>query len=192
MDAESKKIGILGGSFNPIHKEHVRLIEDTLKNGLVDEIWALPCGNHAFGKDLVDGPTRVEMIKRSIEHIPNTKIEEIELQSEEKSYMIDTIKKLKEIHPHKFFLIVGSDIPSQISRWNKYEELINEIEFIVFKRPGYPITNEFGMKIAGTITSNPDSTSSTEIRERIKNGKTFKEFLPSNIVELIKQKGLYK
>lgn len=189
---KSMRIGIFGGSFNPIHKDHIKEIKSVLKKELVDEVWITPCKRHPFDKSLVKWKHRLNMIRLAIKNMGKVKICAIELKSRGKSYTINTLRKLKRKYPHKFFLIVGSDIPYEIKRWHRYKPLLKEAEFIMFKRKGYPIRKVAGMKIAYLITKNAADISSTAIREKAKCGKSLKNLVPSPVEKYIIKEGLYK
>jgi len=189
---KERKIGIFGGSFNPIHIAHINLIKAILSKNIIDELWIMPCKKHAFSKSLASSKDRINMINLAINSINNAKICKIELKLKGKSYMINTIKKLKSLYNYKFYLIVGSDITHEITKWHNYKGLFKETEFIIFKRPGYSIKKVKNMKIYYIVKKHVGSISSTQIRENIKQGKSLKNLLPSNIQEHINKKGLYK
>ncbi|MGV8151678.1 MAG: nicotinate (nicotinamide) nucleotide adenylyltransferase, partial [Candidatus Nanoarchaeia archaeon] len=135
-----KKIALFGGSFNPIHNQHINLIKKLSISNVVDEIWIIPCKKHAFAKHFAPVKDRLNMIKLGIKDIPKTKICKIELNSKITNYTINTIKKLKTRYPkNEFFWVIGSDILYEITKWNNYQELLNETQFIVFIRKGYAI-----------------------------------------------------
>lgn len=182
------KIGLLGGSFNPIHNSHVRIIKTLLKKSLVDEVRLIPCKKHAFDKSLASAKDRIAMIRLAIKNIPDVKICRIELKSRGKNYTINTIRKLKRKYKKfRFFLVIGSDILHEIKKWHNYKQLLNKIEFIVLKRKRYKIKNINGMRIKAVININ-NSISSTEIRNRMKEGKSIKNLVPKNVEKFIKKK----
>ena len=185
------KIGLLGGSFNPIHNSHLRIINDILKKSLVDEVWLIPCKKHAFNKELASAKDRIAMIKSAIKNIPDAKICRIELKSKGKNYTIDTIIKLKKRYKDELFFVAGSDILCEIKKWRNYKRLLREIEFIVLKRKNYKIKNVKGMRIKAIINAN-NSISSTGIRGRIKKGKSIKNLVPKDVEKFIKERGLYE
>lgn len=184
------KIGLYGGSFNPIHNGHIRVIKYLLKKKIVDEIWIVPCKKHRFNKHLADEKDRIAMIKLAIKNIKKTRIDRIETKSKVKNCTLKTIRKLKKKYKHRFFLIIGSDILYEIKKWYKYEELIRESEFIVFKREGYSIKKVPKMKII-LIREKGNRISSTGIREKISEGKPLKNLVPLSVNKYIKEKNLY-
>ena len=185
------KIGIFGGSFNPIHNQHVGMMEHVLEKGFVDKIWIIPCKNHAFDKSLVRGKQRIEMINLAIRGISNVEVCDIELKSEGINYTFDTITKLKEKYNHEFYLIVGTDILHEIKKWYRYNELLDLVKFVVVKRPNYPVINIPGLKIHGKIIE-PIILSSTLVREKVKKGESLKKLVSLEVEQYIKENRLYR
>jgi nicotinate-nucleotide adenylyltransferase len=188
---EIKKIALFGGSFNPIHDQHINIIERLSKNGIVDEVWVIPCKKHAFNKDFAPAKHRIRMIKLALKDIKDAKISRVELNSKGTTYTINTIRALKSKYPHRFFWIIGSDILYDIHKWNNYRQLFKEIEFIVFERKKYPMKKVRGMKIHSISGIGINNISSTEIRNHIKEGKSLKNLVPLSVERYIKKEGLY-
>lgn len=183
------KIGLFGGSFNPIHNDHTRIIKYLVGKKIIDQVWIIPCKNHVFNKDLLPVKERVKMIKLAIKKIKRVKINTIELETTGKSYAINTIRKLKKISPqHNFFFIAGSDILHEIKRWHKYEDILKEIDFIIFKRVGYDVKNIRGLNITHLIEEKPSSISSSEIREKIEGERSLKNFIPFSVYDYLVNK----
>lgn len=185
------KIGLFGGSFNPIHKEHLRIIKYVLNKHFVDEVWILPCKIHAFNKSLIPAKDRIEMIKRAIKGIDNAKICDIELKSAGKSYTADTVRRLKKKYNHQFYFIIGFDILEQIAKWYKHGQLFKEIEFVAFKRKNYPFKAVKDMKIAYWVDWNDKDISSIMIRERVKKGKSIARFVHPEVEMYILKHRIY-
>ncbi len=187
-----KKIGLFGGSFNPIHNDHIRIIKKLLKSKVVDEVWIIPCKKHAFNKELVSSKDRIEMIRLAIKNLKNVKINKVEINSKGTTYSIKTIKKLKANYLHKFFWVVGSDILHEIKEWKKYKQFLAEVEFIIFKRKGYSIKLPEGMKVYKVFNYKKSWISSTEIRKKVREGKPLKNLIPLIIDDYIEKEELYK
>ena len=187
------KVGIFGGSFNPIHNTHVRIIEEILRRKLVDEVWVLPCRDHPFNKKFESAEHRVNMINLAIKEMDSKKVKicDVELNSNEKSYTYNTVRKLKEKYNHEFSLIIGSDLLKEIEKWNKYNELIKEVSFIIFLRESYPIKLNEDLKTLSIIKNDPDNTSSSEIRELLYNSEAINYFVPCKVEKYIKKNKLY-
>ena len=185
-----KKIGIFGGSFNPIHNWHVKLIEETLAKKLVDEVWIIPCKEHVFDKKLINADKRLRMIEYAIEGIENVRINDIEIKTNGKSYTLNTLRELKKKYPHEFYLIVGSDILSELDKWHRIEELKTEVNFLVFPRKDYPIKEKLGDNFY-VVDIFPEILSSTEIRNKIQQGESILELVPAKVYDYIRREDLY-
>lgn len=157
---------------------------------VADEIWIIPCKKHAFNKSLASSMDRIRMIKLAIKGLKNVKINNIELNSKEKSYTYNTIRKLKKRYKHEFFLIIGSDITHELKKWKNYKQLLEETKFIVFSRPGYDIKKVRGMKII-KIISRVGNISSTNIRERVMKKRIIRGLVEKAVENYIINKKLY-
>jgi len=188
----NKKIALFGGSFNPVHNQHINLINEILNQDLVDEVWIIPSKNHPHSKQLTPAKDRVNMIKLAISN-PKVKICDIELKSDETNYTIRTITKLKAKYPHEFFWTMGSDILQDMNdKWYGIKELMKATKFIIFKRKGYSIKKIPNMKIIAILENNINNISSSEIRKRIAQNKSLKDLIPLPIKEYILKNKLYK
>ena len=126
------RLGIFSGSFNPPHLSHLNIARMLLS--VVDEVWFMPCKNHAYGKPLVDFEHRFQMLKRMIvnEHLIDVCAAERK-ETEVSTYLI--LKKVKETTPfYDLHLVMGQDNADNIHRWRNYEKLINEFPCIVIPR----------------------------------------------------------
>lgn len=185
-----KKIAIFGGSFNPIHRKHVKIIRSILER--INEVWIIPCKNHALDKSLANEKDRLEMIKLAVEGIENVKISRIELENKEKSYTLKTLNELEKEYPEfKFFIVIGADILHELDKWYEYKELLEKAEFIIHSRNGYPIKNIQGMKILTIIEDNDENISSTEVRNKIQQEKSISNLVPIKVESYILKNKLY-
>lgn len=133
------KIGILGGSFDPIHMGHLILGENVRDSLKLDKVIFIPTGINPFkGNRNTTSPTqRLEMIKLAIESNPHFTISTIEIEREGISYTIDTIKSLKGRYKEDdLYFIIGSDIIFQIEKWKDIQQLFKLCKFALVNRPG--------------------------------------------------------
>jgi nicotinate-nucleotide adenylyltransferase len=196
------KIGILGGTFNPIHNGHLIIAEYIREKLDFDKIIFIPTGipPHKNKIEVLDGDTRAYMIELSIASNPNFEISTIEIDREDISYTIDTIKKLKEISEDDFHMIIGGDSLLSLHSWKGFEKIISEVNIIVADRYGAcgdkiiaeigRLNEETGKKIISIDTPIID-ISSTEIRNKLKMGKSIKYLLPEKVENYILKRGLY-
>ncbi len=184
------KVGIIGGSFNPIHNCHLDLARYVIKHKFVDEVWIMPCKIHPLNKSIIPENFRVDMINLAIKDLAHVKLCDIELKKKHTSYTYGTLRELKQLYDNDFYLIMGADLLKQLDKWKGYEQLKEEAKFIVFSRPGYVLRNP-GLNIARLVEYAVGDISSTDIRERIKQGRSIEDLIPKVVAEYILKFGLY-
>lgn len=186
-----KKIGILGGTFDPIHMGHL-LIADGVRTFLkLDEVLFIPCflPPHKSAKNLASAKHRVKMVELAIKDYPYFKISTIEIERGGKSYTIDTLKELHKLYKGKakFYFIIGSDNLGDLKNWKSIDELKNLCQFVAVARSGYKKRYP-GVKILNLPTL---PISSTDIRLLIRNGKPIEYLVPSKVKRYIYKNRLY-
>lgn len=163
-----KKIGILGGTFDPIHNIHIRNALLAYQQLGLDEVWIVPVLNNPFNKTIVaTNEQRVEMINLAIQPFPFIKLCDFELKQNinEKSYTYNTILAFKEKLDANYYLIIGYDQALKFDHWYKAKELSKIANIVVITRQGYPqpqCYHTYNMKELHAIPSN---TSSSAIRD---------------------------
>ena len=188
------------GTFNPVHKAHLRAAEFVLKNFGFRKIIFIPT-NIAPHKD-VSGCTaqdRLNMVRLAIKNNPRFELSDIEFQSDEKSYTYNTIIKLNKIYNNseKWPFIIGTDAFEKIENWYRADELKNLLSFIVLTRE-IDINNlkfkELKNKGFDFKFTNLDfcDISSTEIRNSVKAGRDISNFVSAEVKNYIYERGLYK
>lgn len=186
------KLALFGGSFNPIHNGHLEIANELIKQKLVHEVWFIPCGNHAFDKKLISGEKRLKMISLAIDNNSSLKVIDVELNKSIKSYSANTIKWFKENFSHEFYYILGADNIIDLNKWYNYDYLKKNVEFILIKRPEYNLNKKIKIEIKiKNILDLNNSTSSTQIRENIKNKKSISQYVPKYVDEYILKEELY-
>jgi nicotinate-nucleotide adenylyltransferase len=135
-----EKIGLFGGTFNPIHLGHLSVAREVREGFELDKIWFIPAATppHKKMKQVAGTLDRLEMIRLAIAENPNFSVSDVELKRSGPSYTIDTVDYFKEILPKetRLYLIVGLDAFLDIELWKSYKELFRVIPFIVMSRPG--------------------------------------------------------
>lgn len=133
------RIGILGGTFNPIHYGHLRAAEEVRERVGLEKVLFIPsCNPPLKGLDLANPEDRFEMTRLAIENNPYFEISDMECKRKGKSYTVDTISELNRSMPEKdLFLILGIDSFLEIPKWYKPDELLGMTDFIVVSRPGF-------------------------------------------------------
>lgn len=198
-----KKYGIFGGSFNPIHYGHLMICEYIKEEMGLDKVIFIPTGNPPHKEIEVSAKDRYEMVKTAISPNPDFDISDIETTRVKLSYTVDTIRELKEIYKEeKLYFIIGMDSLFQLKTWKKIKDLSSEIEFVVAKRPGYLddekinreikyLKENFGTKII-LVETPLYEISSTDLRDRIKKGKSLRYLIPKKVLNYIEESEFYK
>lgn len=130
-------IGIMGGTFNPIHIGHIQIAKAAYEQYHLDEIWFMPNHIPAYKSEdsIVSGEERMEMVRCAIQKIPFCKVSDFELKREGNTYTIDTLKLLKQLYPeHNFYFIMGADSLFSFDKWMNYEEIPGYATLLVAPR----------------------------------------------------------
>lgn len=186
-----KKIGIVGGTFDPPHQGHLLIANEALHGLSLDEIWFLPNQEppHKQKSDSVNNEDRLKMLELATRDEPLFKIEKVELERPGPSYTYDTIKILTERHPNvRFYFIIGADMIEYLPKWYKIDELVNLITFVGVNRHNYNTSTEYPII---HIEIPEFQVSSSLIRKRLKEGKTVRYLVPDTVIDYLKEKNLY-
>ncbi|WP_041186198.1 nicotinate (nicotinamide) nucleotide adenylyltransferase [Candidatus Kinetoplastidibacterium desouzai] len=194
-----KKIGLLGGSFDPIHIAHVNLAITALKFLFLDEVQLIPAGNPwQKGKLHASSSERIDMISLAIKDYENIKINNIEIErNDNNSYTIDTINAISDTN--KYILILGSDQINNFHSWHNWKEIIKKVDLAIAKRDNNPflLIKRIIKRIKKTnkhihvLPLKKIHVSSSYIRECIKKSIPVNRFLNPDVLEYIKQKNIY-
>ncbi|NLN14458.1 MAG: nicotinate-nucleotide adenylyltransferase [Tissierellia bacterium] len=198
------KIGIMGGTFNPIHHGHLILSEYIRTEAGLDKIVFIPTGlpPHKVGEEVLEGRIRLEMVQLAIRNNPYFAWSDMEIRRKETSYTIDTIGELKRLYDKaQLYLIIGADNLLSIHTWKDYKRVLEEVNIIVANRLGSKrllvveeierLNNSLGVNIKN-INSPIIEISSTEIRERVRQNKSIKYLVPELVEDYILRNNLYK
>lgn len=186
-----RKIGILGGTFDPPHHGHLLIANEALHGAGLDEIWFLPNQEppHKKKSGLSTNDDRLHMLEIVTKDVPNFKVETIELERSGPSYTYDTMKQLTNLHADvQFHFIIGADMVEYLPKWYKIDELMKMATFIGVNRPNYVEQTAYPIIHLQVPEFN---VSSSLIRDRIKEGKTIRYLVPDSIIEYLEEKNLY-
>ncbi|MDD4979692.1 MAG: nicotinate-nucleotide adenylyltransferase [Candidatus Omnitrophica bacterium] len=187
------KIGILGGTFNPIHIGHLILAEEVREKLKLDKVIFVPAylPPHKDNSDIACAATRLTMVKLAIKGNRHFLASDIEIKRDGRSYTIDTLRALKEIYPQdELYFIIGSDLLKYLKEWKDLDEIIKMVKFVVATRPGYPL-EEIPSHIS-TIPIRAVDVSGFEVRQAIKEERSFRYLVPEAVSRYINKKRLYK
>lgn len=188
------RIGVFGGTFNPIHNGHVKIAEEVLKVLDLDRIIFIPSKFPPHKKDaeIASAKDRYNMVKLAVKNNKNFEVSDVELKREGPSYTIDTIKDLiNRFEPDdEFYFIIGSDTLGELKEWKQINNLLKIIKFVVVNRPKYSLGNI--PKSALRVHMGGIDISSSRIREFIKKDKEIASLVPEKVEKYIAKKRLYK
>ncbi|MGM0369888.1 MAG: nicotinate-nucleotide adenylyltransferase [Bacillota bacterium] len=200
MNDTDQVIGIMGGTFDPIHNGHLVTAECASYQYDLDKVVFVPSGNppHKTDKKITDAEDRYSMALLATMSNPKFRVSRMEIDRTGLSYTVDTVRAFKEKYPGAhFYFITGSDAILEIFTWKAPEELLKEVEFIAASRPGYCLS-QLGQEIYDEYRDNIHlleipglAISSTDIRGRVKEGRPIKYQLPEEVQAYIDKHNLY-
>ena len=181
------KVGLLGGSFNPVHNGHIELAQTALDSFKLDKILFLPSGNHPLKNNRSIPPVeiRYDLTKKAIASNPHFEISHLDMETANPSYTKLLVMRLNKKFPRdEFYFIAGSDIISELKKWHDYKWVLNNIEFIIAHRPDTDRSAWNELEYIDKLhfmEMVPIDISSTIIRKMIAKGKDISLFVPANI-----------
>jgi len=217
---ERQRIGLLGGTFNPVHLGHVRAAEEVRLKFRLNQVLFIPSyiPPHKQTTDIAPPEDRFAMVELALRPHPQLIASALEIEAREKSYSVITLNKLRVIYPDaRIFFILGVDAFLEIETWKSYREVLERCRFIVISRPGFNLAGarkvlptEYSRKIRGWRRPGPVGEdwlarfriflvpikaldiSSTEIRRRVRVGRSIRGLVPGPVEEYIRKKNLYQ
>lgn len=187
------KIGILGGTFNPIHLGHLIMAEEVLQKIGLQRIIFVPANfpPHKEDGEIIKASLRLKMLRLAIKNNPCFAVSDIEIKRGGDSYTIDTIKEFRKIFSgDELHFIIGSDLVKYLDEWKDIKDIIAKVSFIAATRPGFPLQN-LPAYIA-RIDIRAVDISAFEIRRCIKEKRSFRYLVPDVVRQYIIKKRLYK
>ena len=191
------KIGIFGGSFDPIHIGHAIIAQHIISSGAVDRLWFMvsPVNPLKAGKERqvadTDRLRMVEMVSRPMEGVETSAFE---FSMPKPSYTIDTLNTLQTKFPDdEFYLVIGADNWEVFGKWRNSEEILAKYHLLVYPRLGYEVNIPDELKDRVMLVDAPIiELSSTQIRERLANGQSVRYYVPDEVLGYIERHDLYK
>jgi nicotinate-nucleotide adenylyltransferase len=188
-----KRVGIFGGSFDPIHFGHIHLITELSKKANFDQLVVVPSGQPWQKNPVATKLQRFEMTQIALQDLP-VQVSDIEISREGNSYAIDTVVEVKTAYdPCQVIWIAGSDVLPNLKTWHQIEKLAQMVEFLIVKRPNSKVDRaEVPSFIKFTeIEVDALDISATEVRGAIAAQSDTSQLIPAKVAEFIKSKGLY-
>ncbi|SHN85861.1 nicotinate-nucleotide adenylyltransferase [Desulfitobacterium chlororespirans] len=204
INAPPKRIGIMGGTFDPLHYGHLVAAEMARHEFALEKVIFIPTGNppHKVGRRVTSPGDRYEMVKRAVRDNRFFEVSDLEILREGYSYTVDTLKDMHELYPqHELYFITGADAFREIFTWREVQSVLSLSHFIGASRPGFD-PHEFLEELKRDY---PEflphmhlfdvpalAISSTDIRSRVKEGKPIRYLLPESVRLYIEEADLYR
>jgi len=191
----SRRIGLFGGSFDPVHSAHVMMARKALNELQLDRLFIIPAARSPFKPEQQPAPdeVRLAMLKAAFEKVAGCVIERLELEREGVSYAIDTVRSFAGRFPDsELFYLIGADHVPTLPQWREADALAQILTFVVFPRSGGPDV-EFPETFDGRcLEGELMDISSSDIRVRIREGKSVNHLVPSAVVGILSKKQIYR
>jgi nicotinate-nucleotide adenylyltransferase len=220
MGGKIKKIGLFGGTFNPIHNGHLKVAEEVGRFFELDKILFIPSylPPHKSTRDIASATDRLKMVELALQPFSQFEASSLEVERPETSYSVITLEKVKKIYSGaEIFFIVGIDAFLEIKTWREYERILSSCSFIVVSRPGYELEQakevlapdwKEKMVIVGPgfkpdeergkepkiylFPMNSLDISASEIRRRRQRGESISGLVPEAVEKYILERNLYR
>jgi nicotinate-nucleotide adenylyltransferase len=184
-----RKIGVFGGTFDPIHHGHLILAGDALEQLGLERVIFIPAAisPHKLAAKPAPAEIRVEMLRAAIDGEPRFSLDTVELDRPAPSYTVDTIEALRLREPGATFVcLIGEDNVAQLSTWHRFTDLSKMVEFAVLDRSGLKTAHPYP-----AIRRHLD-ISATEIRNKVARGQSIRYLVPPAVETLIRERQLYR
>lgn len=208
------KLGVLGGTFNPIHLAHLRLAEELSEELALDRVLFIPAAEPPLKPSgVVSAQARLEMTRLATADNPRFEVLDLELHRSGPSYTVDTLRELTQRYPGtRLWFLIGTDAIAELDQWHQPEQLFELASFAVATRPGSPLPlqkllparlaqlfrkqGEALLHASGNemrvIQFTPLHVSSTDIRQRVRSKRSIRYLVPEAVAEYIQKQHLYE
>jgi nicotinate-nucleotide adenylyltransferase len=216
----NRRLGVFGGTFNPVHTAHLALAEEVRERLRLDEVLFVPSGLPPHkGTALPPGERRLEMVRLAVRGNPFFAALDMEVKRAGRSYTVETLRELQgdSLRGRKLFFLIGMDAFREITTWREADVLPRLAHFVIFPRPGYPLENPVpylppawnpetpgrsrggitrypldGGKALYTVETEVFPLSATDLRRRVRTGRSIKYLVPDGVERYIKRYELYR
>ena len=182
------RIGIFGGSFNPVHQGHLALAREAVSELNLDKIYFVPSFQNPLKKKeaLLPDALRVKLLRAAVRGNPDFAVSLCEIQRKGPSFTVDTLKSFKKKLGSEatLYFLSGADVLKNIKRWKSVDKIFKLCRFVVMTRPGYPIRQTQGQVLSLPFSALP--VSSSEVRQRLRRGQKISGLVPQATEPLLK------
>jgi nicotinate-nucleotide adenylyltransferase len=183
------RLGLYGGSFDPVHHGHLILARQALEDLSLDRVVFIPAIESPFkpNRSGASAADRLAMVQLAVQGEPAFRVDPLEIEREAPSYTIDTARAYRAQYPcDTLFFLVGEDHLEALPRWNEFEELDRLVQFAILSRSDLPLQIEY------PVVRRRFDLSSTEIRNRVANDLPISYLVPENVMHYIQERNLYR
>ena len=188
------KTGIFGGSFNPIHNGHISLARQMKEKAGLDEVWLMVSPQNPMKRqtDLLSDEARLQMARLALKHEPGIIASDSEMHLPKPSYTWLTLQALSRDYPDRqFVLMIGGDNWAIFHRWFHADDILQNYQVVVYpRRDERPVEKTLPAGVT-IVEAELLDVSSTEIRQRIREGRSIQKLVPPSVAAFIKQEGYY-
>lgn len=194
------RIGLYGGTFDPVHLAHLIVAEQCREQAELDEVWLMPAAlnPHKLGREISSPLHRRTMLEYAIAGQPGFRVEPMELERTGPSFTVDTLEELHQRHPDVCWsLLMGADSVLEFGTWKKPERILELAELVVVNRGGQPAADlpafieRFGHSFR-QVEIPALEISASDLRQRVQQEKSIRYFVPRAVEVYIQQQGLYR
>ena len=197
-----RAIGLLGGTFNPVHEGHLSIAREALRLFALDAVWFIPCAvpPHKPSHNLASNEDRLAMLRLALAGEPRFDALPIEFDRPGKSYTVDTVRALQALHPGDgFVFIIGADTLPELHTWHQPLELLSLVRIVTLARPGF-VPDAVALQLpppwparllADLRTGDPLDVSSRDVRAKIAAGQPL-SLVPEPVLRYIQEHNLYR
>lgn len=199
------KIGVYGGTFDPIHEGHLAVARAAREAHGLDRVLVVPAGQPPHkGRELAGGDDRLAMARLACKDDPSLEVADLEVRRCGKSYTVETLERLSRAYPAaELFFIIGADSLPDLPGWKDLPRILDLARIITVNRPGYPldfrdrdfegVAEETLARLAGDrVDMEPSPVSSTRVREAVRKGESLESLVPPAVERYILEHGLYR
>ncbi len=192
---QPRRLGLYGGSFDPVHLGHLLVARAAMEELALDRIAFIPAARSPFKPDAIPAGAelRLRWLRIALAGWTNADVDDLEIRRTGTSYSIDTVREFGTRWPvAELFWLIGADHVETLPQWREAGELASKVTFVVIPRPGSePAALPTPYRLR-TLRGWPLSVSSSELRERVRDGRTIASLVPPGVAESIVESGAYR
>lgn len=188
------RVGIFGGSFDPVHNGHLIMAVEALEKARLDELLVVPArvSPHKQAGARVAGEVRASLLEAAFAELPKTRVDRRELSRDGLSFTVDTLRELRNERPDDdLFFLIGADSLPDLPKWREIEALAELCTFLVARRPGWEVETDGRLPLL-PLDGTSIGISSTVVRERARSGLPLTGYVPESVALRIESEGLYR